>query len=298
MVNSSCGAAIACYTLPLLACWFYSIQSIRNVKLLLLQRFEGTSTPQQPSNTNDPATAEMAKPVKVGQWPMWSLEFAKPSIGLFIWCCFPMFGYGVIRGFSDCDQYGWFCWTVEDQSTESHLRNLLHLLSGSIVLAWLCKVPPSKPQHRALFVAVACCEFLTNKFVWKNCEEFMAHSLSTDSTFGSFDIFIAMTTMLTLLILMCEGLPSLRRCFYKLFRMTGVTVGEPNPEVHLNFRGQCHYLIYVFLVILFHGFLFIAFSDDFHMHHYWVGFIVASGCIFPTPLSRLMMLKSVAGHQT
>jgi len=75
--------------------------------------------------------------------------------------------------------------------------------------------------------------------------------------------------------------------------MAKVAVGEPNPEVHLNFRGQRHYLIYLLLVILFHGFLVVVFSEDFHMHHYWVGVIVASGCIFPTPLSRLLMLKSV-----
>ena len=120
----------------------------------------------------------------------------------------------------------------------------------------------------------------------------MAHSLSAGSSFGFFDIFIAMTVMLSIVVLMCEGLPTLRRCCQKVFAQVGITSGQERCELHLNSRGQRNYLIYWILIVVFHVGLFAIFSDV-HVHHYWVGLVVGSCCIFQSPLSRLLLLKSV-----
>ena len=286
MVSSNCSIAAAFYTLPLVGCWCCSILSILSIKLPIFKQLQQSSLSNSANSTKADDQA-----LKQGRWPVWSIDFAKPSISLLVWCCFPMFGYAVIRGFSDCGQYEYFCWQVEDQTTTSHARNSLHLLAVSIILAFLCKVPPSSIPYRVLFAGVACCEFLINKYTWKNCEEFMAHSLSADSSFGFFDVFIATTTMLSIFMLLCEGLPSLRKCFQKLFQMMGFAADQ-NPELHLNFVGQRNYLIYWILIVVFHVSIFVVFADV-HVHH-WVGFIVASLCIFETPISRLLLLKSVA----
>ncbi|CAE7656086.1 unnamed protein product [Symbiodinium sp. CCMP2456] len=294
MVSSGCVAATASYTLPILACCSWSLLSLLNAELPSLQRlqrfFEYGTQHGEPAPP-DGGTPEEAKR-KHGQWPVMSVDFAKPSIGLCLWCCFPILGYAVVRALSGCPQYTWYCWQVEDQTTSSHLRNVLHLLTASILLAWLCSVPPSAARYRALFVSVAFCEFLINKAIWDSCEDFMAHSVSVGSTFGAFDVFVALTTVLTLVIHTCEGLPSLRRCFQKFCE----TMGRPtatNPELYMTASGQRNYLLYMSLLTVFHVGLFLAFADDVHAHHYWMGFVVASCCIFPTPLSRLMLLKSV-----
>ena len=295
MVSTSCGAATACYTLPILACWFCSVQSLLDLKLPFLQ------TQRCPAGTDleQPASAESIQlqfTAKSGQWPVMSTDFARPSLGLFAWCCFPLLGYALIRGLSDCEQFGGFCWQVEAQSISSHLRNLLHLLAVSIILAWLCNVPPSGPgtsRYRAILAAVALCDFVLTKFFWENCEDFMAHSLSAGSTFGFFDLFLASATLLTLVIHTCEGLPVLRRCFQQLSHSMGAAAGQQNPELYLSASGQRNYLIYLALLIAFHVALVLVFPDEIHAHHYWVGFVVASCCIFPSPLSRLLLLKSV-----
>ena len=287
MVSSSCSAATACHTLPILVCWLCSFQSLLNFKLPFLGAFAwANAEPAEESATTRP-----------GSWPAMSTDFAKPSMGLFLWCCFPILGYAMIQGLSDCEQYTDFCWQVEVQTTSSHLRNLLHLLAMGIILAWLCNVPPRTLRYGGFFAAAAVCEFLLNKLFWKNCEDFMAHSLSADSTFGLFDIFLASATMLTLIIHTCEGLPSLRRCFQRLSQKMGISSGDQNPELFLSLSGQRNYLIYLCLLVFFHGGLFFAFPETVHAHHYWVGFVVASCCIFWSPLSRLLLLKSATGQQ-
>ncbi|CAE7218640.1 unnamed protein product [Symbiodinium natans] len=309
MVSSSCAAATACYALPILACAFYSLLSLLDRVDILpilqkLQRFFERDSAEPTRETHDGESPDPV--VKAGQWPAMSVDFAKPSIGLLLWCCFPVLGYAVVRSLSGCEQ--WFCWQVEAQTASSHVRNLLHLLAASILLAWLCNIPPSTSRHRALFTSVAVCEFLINKAIWDNCEDYMAHSLSVGSTFGMFDIFIALTTILTLVVHTCEGLPCLRRCFQRLSQKLGMAANQPAesseqhqqneqsphfPHLYLSAYGQRNYLIYLGLLVIFHGGLFMAFPDTIHAHHYWLGVVVASCCIFPTPLSRLMLLKSV-----
>ena len=139
-----------------------------------LQRFFERDSAEPTRETHDGESPDPV--VKAGQWPAMSVDFAKPSIGLLLWCCFPVLGYAVVRSLSGCEQ--WFCWQVEAQTASSHVRNLLHLLAASILLAWLCNIPPSTSRHRALFTSVAVCEFLINKAIWDNCEDYMAHSLS------------------------------------------------------------------------------------------------------------------------
>lgn len=284
MVSSSCSGFVAVYTLPIFICWAYSLASILNRLPNFILEMNGTRPGKAETEGQEPT-------VQPGfSWPP-GLEFCKARVQLALWCCLPMLGYAVIQGLSDCDQYD-FCWRVEVQTSESHIRNLLHLLTASIILAWLCRVPPSNNKAGAVFTAVVVWEFFINKFTWNNCEEFMAHSLSAGSSFGFFDIFIAMTVMLSIVVLMCEGLPTLRRCCQKVFAQVGMTSGQERCELHLNSRGQRNYLIYWILIVVFHVGLFVIFSDV-HVHHYWVGLVVGSCCIFQSPLSRLLLLKSV-----
>mmetsp|Transcript_45992 Transcript_45992/g.103281 ORF Transcript_45992/g.103281 Transcript_45992/m.103281 type:complete len:268 (-) Transcript_45992:13-816(-) len=266
MVSSACSGFVAVYTLPIFACWACSICSILN-------RMPQMTSSTQDKNDNEGEDSQEATQPSGLPWPPGS-DFTKPSIQLLLWCCLPLVGYAVVRGFSDCDKYD-FCWRVEDQTTESHARNLLHLLAASIILAWLCRVPPSRRGPGAVFTAVVVWEFVVNKFTWKNCEDFMAHSLSAGSSFGFFDVFIAATVLLSIIILMCEGLPSLRRCCQRGFQQLGIISGQERQELHLDLRGQRNYLIYWVLIVLFHGGLFLIFSDV-HVHHYWVGFVVGS----------------------
>lgn len=316
MVSSGCSAATAFYILPILSCSFYSILCILNLKLSLLRRLEpflpfridakdATRTPKEGMDAKDsndaahPAEASNS-PAVSGEssqspqsqglaWPVWSIEFAKPSIGLFLWCLFPIMAYGVIRGLSDCEEFDLICWQVEDQTTSSHARSILHLLTISILLAWLCRVPPRR-RDGAVFAAVAVCELLINKFFWQNCEEFLAHSVSSGSTFGVFDLFIAMSTLLSLFMLICEGLPCLRRLVQKLTKTA--VASEQNPHL-LSRSGQRNYLLYWGFIVFCHAVLIMAFSDDLHLHHYWGGIVMATFCIFQTPLSRLLLLKGV-----
>lgn len=290
MVSSACAAATAFYTVPILACSVYSVLCILNVKLYSGKLFasEGKDpNPKDPEATGQsPEVGDTAG--RWGHWPVWSVEFAKPSLGLLLWCLFPVMAYAMIRGLSDCEQYGSICWKVEDQTTSSHARNLLHLLTFSILLAWLCKVPPSRRLECALFGAVAICELLINKYFWKNCESFLAHSVSSGSTFGAFDLFIAVTSLLSLVMMMLEGLPSLHSRLKKL----NTKASEQNPR-HLSYRGQRNYLLYWGFIMFFHAVLFMAFSENLHLHHYWGGLVLATFCIFPTPVSRLLLLKGL-----
>lgn len=314
MVSSGCIVATAFYTLPILSCSFYSILCILNLKLSLLRRLgpflpfqidaKGATlaTPKEAKDGKDakaveasdsaPAAGESSHSPQSSPglaWPVWSIDFAKPSIGLFLWCLFPIMAYGVIRGLSDCEQFELICWKVEDQTTSSHARNLLHLLTISILSAWLCRVP-TRRRDGAVFAAVAVCEFLINKFFWQNCEEFLAHSVSSGSTFGVFDVFIAVSTLVSLLMLICDGLPCLRR----LIQTVTKTAAAGEQNLHLLSRsGQRNYLLYWGFIVFFHAVLIMAFPNDLHLHHYWGGIVMATFCIFQTPLSRLLLLKGV-----
>eukprot|EP00438_Fugacium_kawagutii_P017576 Skav222239 [mRNA] locus=scaffold3059:99966:101042:- [translate_table: standard] len=288
MVSSGCAAATAFYTLPILACSVYSVLSILSVKLYSGKLFLFTEG-KDPNQKDPEASAEQSPEGDPAGWPVWSLEFAQASLGLSLWCLFPVMAYALIRGLGDCEQYGSICWKVEDQTTSSHARNLLHLMTFSILLAWLCKVPPSRRRQCAVFGAVAICELLINKYFWKNCESFLAHSVSSGSTFGAFDLFIALTSLLSLVMMMLEGLPSLHS---RLKRLNTKAASDPR-NLHLSYRGQRNYLLYWGFIMFFHAVLFMAFSENLHLHHYWGGLVLATFCIFPTPLSRLLLLKGL-----
>ena len=213
-------------------------------------------------------------------WP----RSLRPSVGLFLFILAPLAVYGLIRGRSGCKSL--FCWQVEDQTGPAHARNCLHLVASSLIWGWLCQVPPKESRPQALFLLVAAIEFVINKYFWLECDEFMAHSLSAGSSFGLYDLYIAAATLLSVLMLICEGLPSTRSCLGRLSKGSAAA-----PELYLNYRGQRNYLIFLALILFGHVLAYICFPKDFHLHHYWMGFLLASSCIFTTPLSRLLLVK-------
>ena len=286
MVSGSCAALTGVYTLP----------------ILRLRWAKGRLS--RPCRTPNRCVLEPSKPricsaysircilglgkledaVIAADWP--STGHLRPSVGLLAFILAPVSFYGLIRGRSGCESL--FCWQVEDQTGPAHARNCLHLVALSVVWAWLCRVPPQEVQMRALFLLVAAIEFVVNKYFWLECDTFMAHSLSAGSSFGLYDLYIATATLLSVLMVICEGLPSSRKCLGKLSKASAA------PELYLNYRGQRNYLIFLSLLLFGHGLAYVCFPNDFHLHHYWMGFLLATCCIFPTPLSRLLLLKGAA----
>jgi len=203
-------------------------------------------------------------------WPQGPRKIAASPILNLASCLYPSLAYIVSREVrSHRDGYN-----VEPQSNHETFHNHAQLMGYGLILGWLGR-HTLQSAGPLLLIGLAVYWLIAVNVFYENCEDHVNHSVSDDgnTSLGNLDVYLVLSVFIPATLMWIDGVPFLRKFLIRT---------SPDTPL-LSFRAQLAYVAQALVVGSFHLITYLCTS--FHFHHYWVGLLMGSFCIFPTRLS-------------
>lgn len=166
---------------------------------------------------------------------------------------------------------GHFMYQVpEMQSLSEHIRNLLQLLARGLLIYWMSNMCCIREVDLKKALAIFVFEVISCLGFFANCSSYLAHSMTTGTALGAFDMSLVGFIVL--------NFATLLTCAFR----------------RLTCKSRIVYFTMFVAILVVHTALYIGPPGiTFHNHHYHIATILGVFCIFDEAFARMGLIKSI-----